>query len=342
MLSLLFIYLFATMSCLLTGFLVYTYFLNPNKDKNHFYKPVICYLVTGLITITLVSQVVILFLPLNVYPKSIFIIILIVLAIINKKEISAYIQYLSSKIKDCSPVIKAAFFAILALILVMNAGPTQMDDTDSYHIQMVKWIQEYGTVPGIANLHERFGFNSSWFSSIAFFTFSYKNINFFTALNGMLSVWLTGYIFILIERNSITFPRLAISSFAIVALSLFCWPLIRENAATCNYDFITTVIVFVLFTETILSSNKNNDFTFQYEWLIWPVYLLTIRLVNFPLLILSVSIFFILLTQKKMGIAFRGICFGLFLAIPFLVRNVMFSGDVFFPSLRFDCFAVDW
>jgi hypothetical protein len=342
MLSLLFIYLFITISCLLTGFLVYTYILKPNDVKNHFYKPVICYLITGLITITLVCQAIILFLPLNIYPKSIFIIILIILSIINKKKISAFSKYLLLKIQDCSPVIKAAFFATSGLILVMNAGPTQMDDTDSYHIQMVKWIQEYGTVPGIANLHERLGFNSSWFSSIAFFTFSYKNINFFTALNGMLSVWFTGYIFILIKRNSVTFPRLAISSFAIIALSLFCWPLIRGNAATCNYDFITTFIIFVLFTETILSSNKIIGFTFQYEWLIWPVYLLTIRLVNFPLLILSISIFFILLKQKKMKIALSGICFSLLLAIPFFVRNVMLSGYIFFPSLSFDWFAVDW
>ena len=43
------------------------------------------------------------------------------------------------------------------MVLTLNAGPTVMDDTDSYHIQMVKWIQEFGSVPGIANLHLRFG-----------------------------------------------------------------------------------------------------------------------------------------------------------------------------------------
>src|SRR6185503_10426523 len=110
------------------------------------------------------------------------------LTTINKKEIGAYSEYLLSKVKDCSPVIKATFFTILALILVMNAGPTQMDDTDSYHIQMVKWIQEYGTVPGIANLHERFGFNSSWFSSIALFSFSSKTTGGFTIMNSIISL----------------------------------------------------------------------------------------------------------------------------------------------------------
>jgi hypothetical protein len=342
MLSLLLFYLFTTISCLITGFLVYTYILKADEDKDHLYKPVVCYLITGLITITLLFQVVILFLPLNIYFKSLYIVILVVLTIINKKKIAAFSKYLLSKIKACSPFIKVAFFSTCGLILVINAGPIQMDDTDSYHIQMVKWIQEYGTVPGIANLHERFGFNSSWFCSIAFFSFSCKNINFFSGLNGILSVWFTVYLFILINRNYLTFPALAISSLAVIILSFFCWPLIRGNAASCNYDFITTLIVLVLFVETILSSPKKDSFSFQYEWIIWPVYLFTIRLMNFPLLILSISILFILLKQKKTRTALKGVFFGLLLAIPFLVRNIMLSGYAFFPSMNFDWFAVDW
>ncbi len=67
-----------------------------------------------------------------------------------------------------------------------------MDDTSSYHIQMVKWIQEFGSVPGIANLHLRFGFNSSWFTSIALFSYPVSGLNIYSSLNGLLSIW-TGY-----------------------------------------------------------------------------------------------------------------------------------------------------
>ena len=64
-----------------------------------------------------------------------------------------------------------------------------MDDTESYHIQSIKWIQEYGSVPGIVNLHVRFGFNSSWFSSVALFSFSSKTTGGFTVMNSVISVW---------------------------------------------------------------------------------------------------------------------------------------------------------
>ncbi|GBR74218.1 hypothetical protein NO1_1435 [Candidatus Termititenax aidoneus] len=35
-------------------------------------------------------------------------------------------------------------------------------DTDLYHAQIVRWYNEYGTVAGLGNLHNRFGYNSSW------------------------------------------------------------------------------------------------------------------------------------------------------------------------------------
>jgi hypothetical protein len=37
-------------------------------------------------------------------------------------------------------------------------------DTRLYHMQVIKWLSEYGTVPGLALIHERFGYISSWFA----------------------------------------------------------------------------------------------------------------------------------------------------------------------------------
>ena len=40
-------------------------------------------------------------------------------------------------------------------------------DSALYHIQSIKWIEEYSTVPGLANLHSRFGFNPNIFTFFA-------------------------------------------------------------------------------------------------------------------------------------------------------------------------------
>ena len=44
------------------------------------------------------------------------------------------------------------------------------DDTGLYHAQAIRWIEEYGVVPGLANLHSRFGYNSASFALSAFFS----------------------------------------------------------------------------------------------------------------------------------------------------------------------------
>ncbi len=210
---------------------------------------------------------------------------------------------------------------------------------------MIKWIREYGTVPGIANLHERFGFNSSWFSSVAFFAYPSAN-NYFTVLNSMLSVWfifyLWSYIDEIFKQKSNATP---FKSFACICILLVCalsWPVIRGNVSMANYDAITMVVVFVLFFETINEKFLPQKFKLEIEWLLWPVYLFTVRNINYPLLLLSVSIFILVLTQKRWKNTVSYLLLCALLIIPFLVRNVVLSGYPFFPSPFLNVFAVDW
>ncbi|EMO63800.1 hypothetical protein LEP1GSC133_1179, partial [Leptospira borgpetersenii serovar Pomona str. 200901868] len=51
-------------------------------------------------------------------------------------------------------------FLLSALIFFLYPPSPFAYDSGLYHIQSIKWIQEYSVVPGLANLHGRFGFNS--------------------------------------------------------------------------------------------------------------------------------------------------------------------------------------
>jgi hypothetical protein len=42
-------------------------------------------------------------------------------------------------------------------------------DTDLYHAQVIRWYNEYGTAPGVGNLHARLAFNSLWHTLAALF-----------------------------------------------------------------------------------------------------------------------------------------------------------------------------
>ena len=328
MLTLIFYQIIITLSCLWSGILFYKFF--PQKNES---RPIIYYLVTGLILLTSLTQIIVLFFPINVYTKIGLLGLLILLSIIKRKNTKFFIP----EIKVSASLV--LFFIFWAIILLTNAGPTMMDDTESYHIQSIKWIQEYGSVPGIVNLHERFGFNSSWFSSVALFSFSSKTTGGFTILNSIISLWLCYWF---IEKfNQFQKENNSQAAFAIHLVFIVCllfWALIKGNATTTNYDYITTSIVLLLFTEVFFSEKASP----KIEWIIWPAYLLTVRLINYPILLLSLFAFILFTKQKQTRQLILPIAYSLLLIVPFLIRTIIIAGYPFYPATYFDFTNVDW
>jgi hypothetical protein len=71
-------------------------------------------------------------------------------------------------------VAKPAGFGLgfVALVTAMNSTRlVEAYDTGLYHYPLTRWLSSYGTVPGLALIHFRFGFSSSWFALAAPFDF---------------------------------------------------------------------------------------------------------------------------------------------------------------------------
>jgi hypothetical protein len=58
----------------------------------------------------------------------------------------------------------ATLVAGFALLISCQAAVRSVGDGDTllYHLNVVRWFNEYAVVPGLANLHQRFGVNSTW------------------------------------------------------------------------------------------------------------------------------------------------------------------------------------
>jgi hypothetical protein len=337
MLYLILCYLGITCICLWAGIIFYSLTDQAEKVKKNIFH----YLITGLIVVTSISQWIVLVFPLNATALLFILCILFIVTILQRKRISFILIHCVSWIRERNSWLFICFFCFSLMILILNAGPVLMDDTDSYHIQMVKWIQEYGSVPGIANLHLRFGLNSSWFVSIAQFSFPLKGLNIYATLNGLLSVWLCFYFleifYFSFGNNKEKSDKIKLACFIIFFLCLLNWTMIRGSATNANYDFISTCCIIVLFID--LYKNKNEV---PIEWLIWPAYLFTVRMMNFPLFILSliyISRFIRTFSLKKLLIILFS---GGFIIVPFLIRNIILSGYMFFPVYQLDFFSFDW
>ncbi len=79
----------------------------------------------------------------------------------------------------------AVTLLVAALAAIMSSGLPE--DSGSYHIPMISWLVEYGSVPGVALIHDHFGFTSTWFALLA----------------PLKSAWLQGHL--IIGMNSFIF-----------------------------------------------------------------------------------------------------------------------------------------
>jgi len=329
MLVLIISFLAISLSCMWLGFL-----LTAGK-----YKHPVVHTINGLTGFTLIAQAFALFLPVNFFLWIGITSALITTAFIKRNLWKNFIHYLKNAFAEIAFTDKVLTGVLWLTIILIGAGPVMMDDTESYHIQLIKWIQEYGSVPGLVNLHERYGFNSSWFSSVALFGFSSASFNVYTVLNLTISCWFCYY---LVSRMSNPNPLSWRFPFLFVLIAaLLVWPMIRGNAATANYDFITTVVVCILFMEFFLSKDETPP-AIKPEWLIWPVYLFSVRVINFPLLLISFIAIAAYLQTKQIKKIIYPFLFCFLLIIPFLARNVIVSGYLFFPAPYVDLFSVDW
>lgn len=338
MLYLILYYFLITTICLFAGIVIYSFIPSDNSIE----KPLINFLLTGLMGITAVGQWIVLFLPINIITLLGILIVFGLISGLRKKEILQTFRNCRIVKQNNSVLFYIVFLVFLVLIMVFNAGPVTMDDTSSYHIQMVKWIQEFGSVPGIANLHMRFGFNSSWFSSIGLLSYPFPGLNTYVSLNGLLCVW---FCYFLLEKIFV-FSKTGesdktlnhqIGTLILLLLCLFNWSMIRGSASSANYDFINTCCIATLFIDLYNNQNKA-----PIEWLIWPVYLFTVRIMNFPLLILSLVYIFRFLKPVSIKSLLLILFFGGFIIVPFLIRNIILSGYLVFPVYQFDFFSFDW
>jgi hypothetical protein len=109
-------------------------------------------------------------------------------------------------------------FAIFLLIHAYAAYlPSSHNDDGLYYSTSIKWVQEFGTIPGLANLNPRIGFNSSWLVLRAIFGFAFLHAGLFNDINGLLFI----YVFLIFLGGLKEFLRGGHSLFAILQVFFF-------------------------------------------------------------------------------------------------------------------------
>lgn len=290
---------------------------------------------SGLITLSFITSVACLFIPLKfTYFLGLTLGLLLLLIPKRKRTLQILKQY---SFKWKFTIIESAFvfICILMFIIIGTLKPVNAD-TNIYHVQIIKWFNEYGTIPGIANLFPRYGLGSNWFNLISIFKIPFFSNNNYTWLNTTTVIWFFVWLagnWKFHQKNTSASVSSKILSHLYLLLIVFClfeWELFRDAANSTNYDFIVTAltIVIVLFLiEEILLPPITKKFSFLFA--ITCISLIPLKLSGaFAILLLL----YYLLSFKKTKYWIYCFITGLLITIPFIIKNYIITGYPFFPA----------
>jgi hypothetical protein len=142
----------------------------------------------GLVVVTTLASFASLFIRINwEFHLALLLGAVLISVFIIKKPIGLHTGFF----KKFTPLQKigAIFFVgCLILTLIQAVQEPTNSDTGIYHAQTIHWIEAYPAVPGLANLHERLGYDSSWLMLNAVFSLSFLGIQSFHLVSGFLFI----------------------------------------------------------------------------------------------------------------------------------------------------------
>lgn len=247
-------------------------------------------------------------------------------------------QEIVMKVKDtCNNLSLFQIILVLAclfLFLVYMTMPPQLPDTFYYHIQNVMWNEEFSVVPGLANLQERFGFNSNSLLLASVFGLRPLFGQFIFGVNSLCMLLLLIQIIFDLKRKPVSITLISLFAYTIFFLFYI------KHIPSLSTDLLPNLfIMYLLFS--LLADKENIKRKTVLFWLI-PIFCITLKLsiLFIALLSLYVLIYFV---KEKSYKAIAFICLtSLLVIVPWLVRNVIISGYLIYPYPSLDLFNVDW
>jgi len=252
-----------------------------------------------------------------------------------KKELYPIYHSLWQQIKSLPKAMKIFLATIASLILIQAVSNATLIDNETYYIQTIKWLNEFGFVKGLANLHPFFAQTSGWHILQSVFSYSYlpfsnNDLNGFCLLLGNLfaAFRLHDY-FKNGHRVNLWFGLLPLANVFLFSFSNVPSP-----------DLPVALLSMVLFYYFIKSEDEE-AMTFNVLFLL-TIFIIYIKITALPLVLLP--LLFIAIHLKKMDIKInRNLLIGLLVFILFAIKNTILTGLPLFPSLLFQkVIAVDY
>ena len=324
----------------ITSFLTGFALLRPFQRKNGYrFFGVTSYMMAGLAALNVYAEYYSLFDGVGIMANLLVMVFDLAAFWILRKQIGSFLR---EKRKENGPG-RLALYAFLMLLLAYGSSRGYMHyDTGLYHAQSIRWIEEYGVVPGLANLHSRFGYNSAAFALCALFggagltRYPMHCVPGFFAL--LCAVKCTKLLHLADKKQR----RVRLSDFLYVGCIFYLTAVFRELVSPASDYFAMLLLFFVSMSWAELWEREERGilpYALLAECLVYAV---TVKLSTAPVLLLALYPGICLLREKKWKQITGYLALGVFIVFPYLVRNVLISGWLLYPFTVLDVFPVDW
>jgi hypothetical protein len=222
------------------------------------------------------------------------------------------------------------FIAVLTLVfLERSSAYFAVYDTNLYHLQTIKWIENYHVIKGLGNLHGRLAFNNLGFLTYAFGDFSFINGIFLHGINGLIYFLLmmkllqqwrggrtgAGFFILLGVQLSLIFTFKFISSF--------------------SHDILVLQLIVYIFYLYFEEEEKDHQLIILLSVLVVTCKISSLFILGVPLILLFRKE--ISLTGSRNAILASALILAFFAG-----RNIILSGYLVYPFPGIDIMNVDW
>lgn len=298
-------------------------------------------LMTGLIIATVYSQIFSLFYRVNIEANIIMLVFCIVICIFMRKQM---LEFLNIAFQNSSPAYKIILLLLFLAWSYFTSRGYMVYDMSLYHGQSIRWIEEYGVVKGLGNLHNRFGYNSSIFAVSALYSMKFLLGRSLHAVNGLIAFLLS--VGILDLGKAFKRKRMLLSDYARIGAIYYLTTIWDEIIApSSDYAVMCTIFFIVIKWLTQLEEedeSRRNSIAPYALLCVASVFSLTLKVSAGLILILLIKPASMLLKEKRFKEIGIYLSMGLITAIPWMARTVIITGWLLYPFPALDLFNFDW
>ncbi len=300
-------------------------------------------LVCGLAAVTVYAQFFSLFMRVGAAANLVMCAAGIAVAWLDRRSLGSMLRRIRDKIREDRSGERGKMLAMLFLFLLFAYGTSRgiiHYDTSLYHAQSIRWIEEYGVVKGLGNLHCRLAYNSASFALSALYSMAFLGGQSYHCAAGWLAYLLA--VVCLELAGAFRRGRLRVSDFARVMCVYYLVNIFDEMISPASDYFMVLIAFYIVIRWLDLLEEEASEILPYALLCVLGVFLMTVKLSAALILLLTVYPAWRLVRERRVKETGLYLMLGSVTAVPYFIRNVLISGWLVYPFTGVDLFDVPW